>query len=82
MIYEANERPRHATATVAIRSKPIAPVFGDPWKGGSGCQRSCFNSTSGDYIGLAGGATVIRIRLETVRDLAVVTAVGGVVYRR
>ena len=25
MIYEANERPRHATATVAIRSKPIAP---------------------------------------------------------
>ena len=24
-IYEANERPRHATATVAIRSKPIAP---------------------------------------------------------
>ena len=25
MIYEANERPRHATATVAIRSKPVAP---------------------------------------------------------
>ena len=26
VFYEANERPRHATATVAIRSKPIAPV--------------------------------------------------------
>ena len=25
MFYEANERPRHATATVVIRSKPIAP---------------------------------------------------------
>ncbi len=25
---EANERPRHATATVAIRSKPIAPGDG------------------------------------------------------
>ena len=25
IFYEANERPRHATATVAIRSKPIAP---------------------------------------------------------
>jgi hypothetical protein len=25
VIYEANERPRHATTTVAIRSKPIAP---------------------------------------------------------
>jgi hypothetical protein len=28
MFYEANERPRHATATVAIRSKPIAPGVG------------------------------------------------------
>ena len=26
MFYEANERPRHATTTVVIRSKPIAPV--------------------------------------------------------
>jgi hypothetical protein len=25
IFYEANERPRHATATVAIRSKPVAP---------------------------------------------------------
>lgn len=25
MFYEANERPRHATTTVVIRSKPIAP---------------------------------------------------------
>ena len=25
MFYEANERPRRATTTVAIRSKPIAP---------------------------------------------------------
>ena len=25
MFYEANERPRHAATTVAIRSKPVAP---------------------------------------------------------
>lgn len=25
MFNEANERPRHATTTVAIRSKPVAP---------------------------------------------------------
>ena len=42
MIYEANERPRHATATVAIRSKPIAP----------GGQFIYSNSTSKPYIGL------------------------------
>jgi len=28
VFYEANERPRHATAIVAIRSKPIAPEIG------------------------------------------------------
>jgi hypothetical protein len=28
MFYEANERPRHATTTVAIRSKPVAPGVG------------------------------------------------------
>jgi hypothetical protein len=37
MIYEANERPRHATATVAIRSKPIAPGFG-------GCEHQIFTT--------------------------------------
>ena len=29
MFYEANERPRHATTTVVIRSKPIAPETDD-----------------------------------------------------
>jgi len=40
VIYEANERPRHATTTVAIRSKPVAP---------GGCLRVSFQNAKASF---------------------------------
>src|SRR5690348_1372937 len=49
---EANERPRHATATVAIRSKPVAP-------GGIGLFNLYYDKRIGEVLegGKEGGET-------------------------